>query len=128
MGRMSGPMVLVVAMACGMATLASATSAAASGGSWRQARAVPGLAALNKSGRAQIFSVSCATPGNCAAGGSYLAGGGQSQPFIVNERNGAWGRARQVAGAPRSAPPGEASAADRFVRSECGHSSSPVPG
>jgi hypothetical protein len=40
-------------------------------GVWGRAVEVPGLAALNKGGNAGVGSVSCASPGTCAAGGSY---------------------------------------------------------
>jgi len=63
-------------------------------GGWGQAIEVPGLAALNKGGSAGVSSVSCASAGNCAAGGGY--GGGQG--FVVSETNGTWGQAIQVPG------------------------------
>ena len=40
-------------------------------GIWGRAIEMPGLGALNKGGGAAVFSVSCAPPGNCAAGGFY---------------------------------------------------------
>jgi hypothetical protein len=43
-------------------------------GHWRKAEEVPGTAALNKAGDAQITSVSCASPGHCSAGGYYGSG------------------------------------------------------
>jgi len=46
---------------------------------------VPGTAALNQGGIAQINSVSCATAGNCGAGGSYEDGSGDFQAFVVNK-------------------------------------------
>jgi hypothetical protein len=36
-------------------------------GRWGRAIEVPGLRALNTNGDAGVFSVSCASPGNCAA-------------------------------------------------------------
>jgi hypothetical protein len=39
------------------------------GGSWGTAQEVPGSAALNAGGYANVNSVSCASAGNCAAGG-----------------------------------------------------------
>ena len=75
-----------------------------SGSAWGRAREVPGMAALNVGGRAQISSVSCASAGNCAAGGFYTDESHGSQAFVVTERHGIWTRARRVAGptAPRS--------------------------
>ena len=45
--------------------------AVVSGGTWGTAEEVPGSAALNKGGDAEILSVSCASAGNCSAGGFY---------------------------------------------------------
>ena len=66
-------------------------------GSWGNAIEVPGSAALNSSGGAQVSSVSCATAGTCAAGGYYNNGSGE-QAFVVSETNGSWGKAREVPG------------------------------
>jgi hypothetical protein len=67
-------------------------------GRWGQATEVPGLAALNKDGNAEVSSVSCASPGNCAAGGNYQDGSGRHQGFVASERNGRWGQAVEVPG------------------------------
>ena len=40
---------------------------------WGRAAGVPGLAALNAGGNAPVNSVSCASAGNCTAGGYYTA-------------------------------------------------------
>jgi len=53
---------------------------------------------LNAGGNAAIFSVSCPSAGNCAAGGDYKDGAGHTQAFVVSETNGAWGRAMEVPG------------------------------
>jgi hypothetical protein len=45
---------------------------------------VPGTAALNRGGSAWVSSVSCASAGNCSAGGSSRDGFG-SQAFVVNQ-------------------------------------------
>ena len=42
-----------------------------SGGDWGAAQAVPGTSALNTGGSASVASVSCASAGNCSAGGYY---------------------------------------------------------
>ena len=68
------------AAAAAVALLAGASPAGAqavgaravSGGTWGEAREVPGLAALNQGGFANITSVSCASAGNCSAGGLYI--------------------------------------------------------
>ena len=69
----------------------------ASGGSWGRAEKVPGLAVLNK-GNAGLDSVSCGSAGSCSAGGSYTDGSGHSQPFVVSQHKGRWGRAEKVRG------------------------------
>jgi hypothetical protein len=67
-------------------------------GRWGRAIEVPGLAALNKRRYAEVSSVSCASAGNCAAGGFYRDGSGLYQGFVVSERNGRWGQAIEVPG------------------------------
>jgi len=74
------------------------------GGTWTEAETVPGITALNQMGKAQVSSVSCASPGNCSAGGFYTSGfypGGQiakTSAFVVSQVNGVWGNARQIPG------------------------------
>lgn len=67
-------------------------------GSWGTAIEVPGTAALNSSGVASMSSISCATAGNCTAGGSYFDGSHHMQGFVVDESNGVWGTAIEVPG------------------------------
>jgi cytochrome c551/c552 len=67
-------------------------------GTWGTAKQVPGTATLNKGGSAQITSLSCASPGNCGAGGVYTDGSGRGQVFVVDESNGTWTSAEQVPG------------------------------
>jgi hypothetical protein len=52
-------------------------------GSWEAAQEVPGLAAFNGDGNAQVGSLSCASAGNCSAGGYYVGSGGSRQAFVV---------------------------------------------
>jgi hypothetical protein len=74
-------------------------------GSWSKAIEVPGLAALNTDKDAQVWSVSCAPAGNCAAGGSYTDRHGQDQGFVASERHGLWSIAIKIPGeAPSTAP------------------------
>jgi hypothetical protein len=54
-------------------------------GTWGKAIEVPGTAALNAGGEAGIGSLSCASPGQCSAGGFYLDGHGKLQAFVVSE-------------------------------------------
>jgi hypothetical protein len=67
-------------------------------GTWRTARKVPGTAALNQGGNAWIGSVSCASAGNCSAGGQYVDSSGGGQAFVVSQVNGIWRTAMQVPG------------------------------
>jgi hypothetical protein len=67
-------------------------------GVWGRAIEVPGLGALNKGGGADVSSVSCGSPGYCAAGGSYQDQNRHYQGFVVLERNGRWGLAIAVPG------------------------------
>src|SRR5262249_20920187 len=67
-------------------------------GGWRTAIQVPGSGALNKGGDGVVRPVSCASAGNCAAGGSYTDGSGHQQAFVVSERNGSWRTAIKVPG------------------------------
>jgi hypothetical protein len=68
-------------------------------GSWGTAIEVPGSAALNKGGYAQVTSLSCGSAGNCAAGGYYYSSSnGDQQAFVVSEKNGLWGTAIEVPG------------------------------
>jgi len=76
-------------------------------GIWGKAEEVPGIAALNVGGDAAVSSVSCATAGNCSAGGFYLTaigGSGNLQAFVVTRVNGTWGTAQEVPGMAGLAP------------------------
>jgi len=67
-------------------------------GRWGRAIEVPGSGALNRGGSARVWSVSCAGPGDCSAGGTYVEASGREQAFVVTERAGLWGRAIEVPG------------------------------
>lgn len=79
-------------------THAAPKASAVVGAAWGSAVEVPGTAALNKGGAAEIASVSCATAGNCSAGGFNADGSGHQQVFVVGETNGVWGTAKQIPG------------------------------
>ncbi|HEX2321301.1 MAG TPA: hypothetical protein VHJ18_20185 [Streptosporangiaceae bacterium] len=68
-------------------------------GTWRTAKELLGTVALNKGGNAGVTSVSCASAGNCSAGGSYVGSSPGSLPFVASEVNGTWRSARAVPGA-----------------------------
>ena len=80
------------------ARTSAGTSPAASPGVWGTAQEVPGTAGLNQGGGADIDSVSCASAGNCSAGGVYVDGSGIHQAFVVSEVNGSWQQAEEVPG------------------------------
>jgi hypothetical protein len=67
-------------------------------GLWGKAVEVPGLAALNKGGTAEISEVSCAAAGSCSAGGFYADSSFSFQAFVVTQRSGHWGKAIEVPG------------------------------
>jgi hypothetical protein len=67
-------------------------------GVWARARRVPGLEALNAGGDADVQAVSCGSPGNCSAVGTYLDRRDRRQAFVVSERNGVWGKAMEIPG------------------------------
>jgi len=98
-------------------------------GVWGKAVEVPGLGNLNTSGSAEVSSVSCASPGNCAAGGKYSDASGE-QAFVVSEQNGSWGIAQQVAANLSTGPvfvdtvscgsPGNCAAGGEFNKASAG--------
>ena len=60
------------------------------GGVWGAPQlAVP--IATNDRGNATVNSVSCASAGNCSAGGSYYTNADGLQPFVVSQVGGVWG-------------------------------------
>jgi hypothetical protein len=75
-----------------------------SGGTWGAPQEVPGAEGLGSPlpATAGLTSVSCASPGNCVAGGTYnpksTTGAVDEQAFLATETGGTWGQAQQVAG------------------------------
>jgi hypothetical protein len=81
---------------------------------WGRAEQVPALAALNKGHVASVSyfgfgpvavyqadpasGISCWTPGDCAAGGSYTDGEHHTQAWVALERKGRWGKAIEFPG------------------------------
>ncbi len=94
-------------------------------GRWGTLMPVPGLSRLNTGGRAYVTSVSCASAGNCAAGGAFTVSSA-NRAFVVSERNGRWSKAIAVGLAGHStvnsvscgAPGWCAAAGTRFVVSD----------
>ena len=77
---------------------AGAVSASVRSQVWGAAEEVPGTAALNQGGNAEVSSVSCASAGNCSAGGNYEDSSGNIQAFVVSQTGGAWHTAIEVPG------------------------------
>jgi hypothetical protein len=67
-------------------------------GVWGTALEVSGSGALNAGGNLVPTAVSCASPGNCAIGGSYTDGSGNIQAWVADETGGVWGEARELPG------------------------------
>jgi hypothetical protein len=67
-------------------------------GKWGKVEALPGLTARDEGLNTGAFDVSCASPGNCSAGGTHSAGRNQLLIFVANERDGVWGRALTIPG------------------------------
>lgn len=78
--------------------------AAQHAGLWAKAVEVPGLASRNAGGMAEVTSLSCASAGNCAAGGYYSPKANARDAFVASERNGSWQGAQLPRGA--AAPSG----------------------
>src|SRR5215472_13130907 len=100
-----GRVMMVLAAAAAVAAPASAAAAGARaaglavpGSTWGRAFEVPWSGALNSAVQAEVSSVSCASAGNCAAGGHYEDDAGRRQGFVASERNGRWGQAIEVPG------------------------------
>jgi hypothetical protein len=70
-------------------------------GRWQAAREAPGTAKLNASGQGSIESVSCPSPGNCGATGSYGDRPDHTQLFVLDETSGRWGTAKELPGLAR---------------------------
>jgi hypothetical protein len=65
-------------------------------GHWGKAVTVPGLPALNKGELAQVYSLSCSSPGNCATGGYYSDAKDHPHGFVASESNGSWRPAQKL--------------------------------
>ena len=68
------------------------------GGGWGTAIEVPGTASLNAGGQANVYALSCASTGNCSAGGYDIDGSGHGRAFVADEVSGTWGNAVEVPG------------------------------
>jgi hypothetical protein len=67
-------------------------------GTWHKAIVIPGSEALNQSGQAEVASISCASAGNCSAGGQYIDAQTAGQAFVASQVRGTWHKAIEVPG------------------------------
>ncbi len=109
----AGGAVLLLLSQAGVASAAGAAPAktrpdAGGAGHWGKAEQIPGLAAINH-GSASIHTISCASAGNCSAGGQYDSTGFSGQAFVVSQVRGRWGKAEEVPGTARLNKGGDAS-------------------
>jgi hypothetical protein len=65
-------------------------------GTWRAARALPGLSDLHPR-LPYVAGVSCGSAGNCAIVGSYISRSGNGQSFVADQAGRKWKPARQLA-------------------------------
>src|SRR5690242_20710425 len=96
--RSAAMRVAAAAAVCAMVVTGAGVAAAAPGGTWGTAREMPGTAALDQGLPAEALSVSCASAGNCSAGGTYVDGSALQQAFVASEVNGTWHTAIEVPG------------------------------
>jgi hypothetical protein len=75
-----------------------AFAATEANGRWSPAAEVPGIAALNRGGLAQLDSLDCPAAGHCTAAGSYAPQAGPAALFVINEADGQWHRAIRLPG------------------------------
>jgi hypothetical protein len=82
------------------ASIGAAPPQPASGYHWGTAEQVPGLGALNTAGNADVYPLSCAAPGYCAAAGIYNTSGvpGNTHAYADSEAQGRWGTALELPG------------------------------
>jgi hypothetical protein len=67
-------------------------------GVWGDAFEAPGLTGLSPGESSSIRSISCASEGECSAGGQYQFANNDTLPFVVDESNGIWGEAEPIPG------------------------------
>jgi hypothetical protein len=67
-------------------------------GVWGTAHPLDGISGLNQSGRAVIIALSCPSPGDCLATGTYGDADRVTHAFEAEESDGSWGPARPVPG------------------------------
>jgi hypothetical protein len=105
------PALLTCAGAAATVPAANSARGAMTGGTWRTAEEIPGLAALNQGGYSPVSSMSCASAGDCSAGGEYKDDSGRFHAFVVSETSGTWHNAEKVPGTAALNQRGNASVA-----------------
>ena len=78
--------------------LFEAFTATSTGGTWSPATPVTfasGVQAVGSS-QDQLFSVSCASAGDCSAGGEFVNAAANREAFVVSSTGGTWGQATPV--------------------------------
>lgn len=65
-------------------------------GKWGAATEVPGTAAANAGGYAEVNSVSCPSAGTCVAGGLYTDASLHSHAFVTTQAKGTWTAEQQI--------------------------------
>ena len=90
------PAVASVSAASTTRSVAAGPGSAAQTAAWGTAREVPGLARFIKYGPSEVNSISCATPGNCIAGGFYNDRHRRQQAFVASEVHGVWRSAAPI--------------------------------
>ena len=78
----------------GMSAAAATAHGADANGVWHAPQRV--AVSLNTRNFAQTTAISCGSPGNCGAVGSYESETTGDEAFVVNEVNGIWGSAKTV--------------------------------
>ena len=91
-------------------------------GAWRKAEQLPGIAALNVGRNSALFSLSCASAGNCSTGGYYVDAKG-FEAFVADERGAPGPGRRRSPARPRSI---SARSALRPLRSTCSRAARPA--
>lgn len=80
------------------ATIQSLGVAAAKAPSWASSEEIPGTAALNAGGTAQVTDISCPNVGDCSAVGIYELSNGDTEAFVADETSGTWSGAEEIPG------------------------------
>lgn len=73
-------------------------------GVWGEAHGIPGVAGLKSSGIVDFTHVSCPSPGNCTAVGTYADAVGVVQIAVVEEKRGNWSSAEPLAAVAALSP------------------------